>query len=126
MDNIENFPKNESAYISQYQKKGFKDNFRIVDQKLVASTDKKGYGPNEIKVVAEHRFEGMSNPSDLSILYVIVTKDDGRGTLLCAYGPNGNLDGAEFFKEVPKDKFTNESNIDLETNGDEDGRSTFK
>ena len=37
-----------------------------------------------------HRFEGMTNPSDLSIVYAITAGRHGvKGTLIDTYGPEG-------------------------------------
>jgi hypothetical protein len=44
-------------------------------------------GPHEFTIDEFYRFEGMTNPSDSSILYAISSKSDGvKGTLVDAYG----------------------------------------
>ena len=104
--------KSESEYIKRYQRKGYMSSYIFKNDKLVDPSKDKSYNPNDISVVAEHRFEGMSNPSDLSILYVIETKNDSKGTILVGYGPTGNLELAEFFKAIPKSQYSNQENID--------------
>ncbi len=69
--------------------------------------------PNDIQIVAEHRYEGISNPSDMSILYVIETNKGEKGTFLMAYGPEANFDDAEFFRRVPESNVSNDENINL-------------
>ncbi|RZT00038.1 hypothetical protein [Aquimarina brevivitae] len=97
--------KNERDYLDDYQDQGYTSSFRIKDESLVDVDSKKEYKPKDVKIVAEHRFEGMTNPSDLSILYVIETKDT-KGTVLAAYGPNANLELAEFFKQIPEENIS--------------------
>lgn len=58
------------------------------------------FGPDEIKIHDTYRFEGASNPDDMSIVYAIETEDGLKGSIVIAYGPNGNLEAAEFFKKV--------------------------
>jgi len=106
------YAKNEREYIRKYQEKGYKDNYIFKNGKLVNPDSKNEYDPKDIHVVAEHRFEGMSNPSDLSILYIIKTQNDSKGTILVGYGPSANLELSEFFKSVPEDQYSNQNNID--------------
>lgn len=96
------FAKNERNYIEEYQEKGYTHSYRFHDGQLVDVDSKIGYAPEDIFIIAEHRYEGMSNPSDLSILYVLETKEGNKGTFLMGYGPTANLEAAEFFKEIPR------------------------
>lgn len=103
--------KSEKDYIEQYQEKGYRTNYRIIDHKLVDLDSKKENKPSDIYIVAEHRFEGMSNPSDMSILYVIKTKDGSKGTVLANYSPASDTALGEFFNEIPKQNISQEANI---------------
>lgn len=42
--------------------------------------------PDEFTIVEVHRFEGMSNPDDNTVLYAIESHDGIRGVLVNAYG----------------------------------------
>lgn len=108
------YAKHEKDYIKQYQEKGYDVNFRFENDKLIASESKKSYKPNEVHIVAEHRYEGMSNPSDMSILYVLETNAGEKGTYLMGYGPNTNMEAAEFFKSVPEENSSNSQRIEVE------------
>ncbi|MDD7886587.1 hypothetical protein [Flavivirga sp. 57AJ16] len=105
--------KHEKDYIRIYEKKGYGSNFYFKKNKLINSETKNQYLPEDITIVAEHRYEGMSDPSDMSILYVIETNKNEKGTFLLGYGPNTDLDIAEFFKKVPKSNITDAKNINL-------------
>ncbi|QOD62042.1 hypothetical protein H9I45_06245 [Polaribacter haliotis] len=102
--------KNELELIKKYEEKGYTESYRVVDSKLIANNEKTKYIPKDVKIVAEHRFEGMSNPSDMSILYVLETKDT-KGTLVAAYGATADLETAEFFKEIPDENISKDENV---------------
>jgi len=65
----------------------------------------KNYQPNELAILKTYRFEGESNPSDSSILYVIEANDNLIGYSLDAYGMYSNHDGEEgydnFIRKIP-------------------------
>lgn len=82
-------------------KDGFTEDFRVSDGRLYSfNNDALSYGPEEVTIVDFYRFEGESNPDDMSILYAIECADGTRGTISSAYGPTGDSDSMEFFKYV--------------------------
>lgn len=101
----------EKDYIKVYQEKGYTKSYRIVKDKLVNATSKKEYNPFNVHIVAEHRFEGISSPSDMSILYIIETKDGNKGTVLANYSPASDTAMAEFFNSIPKENVSQVANI---------------
>jgi len=108
---MENHTNNEIDLIKAYENKGYDRIFKFENDKIVETKTKTAYVPEQIFIVAEHRFEGMSNPSDMSILYVIEAVGGYNGTILVAYGSNGNLELSEFFKKIPKSNISNEKNL---------------
>ena len=97
------YPKSEKEYIDMYQSKGFTNTYRIEDNMLVDLNTKARFHPADVYILAEHRFEGETNPSDMSILYAIKTKDGHKGTVLANYSPAVTTDMAKFFNLVPKE-----------------------
>ena len=65
---------------------GYQEQFMATEKGLKSSKADKEYQPQEIKVVDFYRFEGVSDPDDSSVLYVIETNDGHKGTLTDAYG----------------------------------------
>ncbi len=108
-----NFAKNEKDYIRIYEEKGYVSSFHLKEGKLLNNKTKIAYSPQDIYIVAENRYEGMSNPSDMSILYVIETNKDEKGTFLMGFGPTADLDTAEFFKNIPEENISDKENIYL-------------
>ncbi len=105
------YAKNETDLIGKYQEKGYTSNFRFQNGKIVDTKTKKTYSSEEVYIVAEHRYEGISNPSDMSILYVLDTQDGIKGTFLLGYGPTANLEAANFFKNIPDSNCSNRANL---------------
>jgi hypothetical protein len=105
------YSKNETDYIKKYQDEGYTSNFLFQDGTFLDSETKNSYQPEEIFIVAHHRYEGMSDPDDMSILYIIETKDEKKGTHLIGYGPTADLEEAEFFKDIPKKNYSKNADI---------------
>lgn len=110
MKTPEQFAKHENEFINAYKEKGYTASYRIADHTLIDLETKKAYTPEQVYIVAEHRYEGMSNPDDMSILYVLKTAPT-QGTYLMAYGPSANSDDAAFFNDIPKANMSDEANI---------------
>lgn len=103
--------KSEKDYIKYYVEEGYSVNYTTAEGKLVDVKSKKEYPPEDIRIVAEHRFEGKSNPSDMSILYVVVTKDGSKGTALVNYSPSSDTSMAQLFNAIPRENISQEANI---------------
>jgi hypothetical protein len=68
--------------------------FRLEEGKFTAGKGKT-YIPEELKIVRTYRFEGESDPSDSSILYIIEAKDGLIGYSIDAYGVYSNHEDEE-------------------------------
>jgi hypothetical protein len=85
--------------MEMFKQNGFGYNFRIENKKLVASELNKKFDPAQIRIVNTYRFEGDTNPDDMSILYAIEAKSGERGLLVNAYGPAADLELNDFLTE---------------------------
>ncbi len=83
---MENSYTSLAVAINNLQDEGFTVDFNLcaagVENKQKGIT----YNASELKVLRYYRFEGMSNPEDNTILYVIEAANGDRGLLLDAYG----------------------------------------
>jgi hypothetical protein len=79
---------------------GFVEQFKVEKGRLYTADKKKHYKPNDIKMVNFYRFEGPSNPDDMSILYAVETVDGVKGTLVDAYGLYADEGTGAFMQEV--------------------------
>ncbi len=94
-----NYLKGIAQCINTEVQKGYSANF-VVDENGKLSGNEKTFTPDEVKIVNFYRFEGYSDPSDNSILYVIETNDGTRGTLVDAYGAVADEHVGKFIKQV--------------------------
>ena len=79
---------------------GYTDDFKALDEGLKSLRTEKIYQPDEVTVDNYYRFEGISDPDDMSILYVISTNDGVKGTLVDAYGTYASQEVNEFMLAV--------------------------
>ena len=79
---------------------GFTRNFKATEEGLQCLETDKLYHPKDILVVNYFRFEGISDPSDNSILYAIEATDGTKGTLIDAYGAYSDANVENFMKSV--------------------------
>jgi hypothetical protein len=81
---------------------GFTQDFNVVDGRLqtIGNDSNKSYTADEVTIVDFYRFEGESDPGDMSILYAIEANDGVRGTISSAYGTYADTDTDDFLKQV--------------------------
>ena len=101
----------EIEYIEYYQQTGYTSEYQLKNENLIDVKSKREYTSNAVFIVAEHRFEGISNPSDMSILYIIETDDGSKGRVLVPYGAANSTSLAEFFTKIPKEHCSNKAAI---------------
>jgi hypothetical protein len=80
--------------------RGFTGNFEFLKNAFRDVETGKTFQPGELTIVEHHRFEGASDPDDLSVIYAIEAKDGTRGVLTDAYGVYANPDLSAFLKKV--------------------------
>lgn len=83
------------------RQRGFKDEFKLKEGNTMKNlTTGSFYSPEDMKIVEYHRFEGMSNPSDMSIVFAVEGKDGRKGTIISSYGTYANMKLVEFMDKV--------------------------
>ena len=77
--------------------------FRFTGRGL-AGEGGRSYQPKELQIIKVYRFEGGSDPADMSVVYVFETNDHAYGYSLNAYGVYDNQGQAydNFIREVPE------------------------
>lgn len=92
----------EVRCLQRLESKGFLMQFAVADSKLRCLQTGKSYDPSEISVVNFYRFEGISDPDDMSIIYAIKTSDGQKGTMIDAFGIYSNAGVGQFFDKIIK------------------------
>lgn len=86
--------------LDQAVEKGYTENFKLNGKLLTTEGKDTVYKPEDIAITAFYRFEGISDPEDNSILYLIETGDGKKGTLIDAYGTYADAKLSDFIREV--------------------------
>ncbi|WKN43773.1 phosphoribosylpyrophosphate synthetase [Tunicatimonas pelagia] len=72
--------------INDLRKRGFEHDFNLEHDRLYCKQLKMHYRPKEFTITEVHRFEGMTDPGDNSVLYAVETSNHDKGVLVDAYG----------------------------------------
>ena len=100
MENV--FAEHEIDYMTRYEAIGFTDQYRLVDNQLENIQSKHKYSPKDVSLIKSHRYDTMSNPFDMLLLYVIKTVDGRKGTVLASYGDKADLALHQFMNIIPQ------------------------
>lgn len=91
--------------IEDLRKRGFTHNLRINKKGQLEEPGGIHLGPSEVKLMEFHRFEGMTDPADASIVYALETKSGIKGTVVDTYGASGSEITSEFMNKVEQHQF---------------------
>ena len=75
-----------SLAINDLKRRGFTIDFLTEKGGLKDPESGKIYTPSELKIVEQYRFEGISNPADMSLVAALQAKDGSKGTIIASYG----------------------------------------
>ncbi len=92
-----------STVLEKLRVKKRDNEFRMLENGFGASSGKT-YQPEDLKILRTYRFEGASDPSDSSVLYVLEANDGLIGYSIDAYGVYSNHDDDgydEFIRQIP-------------------------
>lgn len=82
--------------INSARKEGFTIEFYFKNNKIYCRNSSLNYTGEQCYLVEYCRHEGMSDPSDSSILFLIECKDGSKGYLSSAYGIYADTDTIDF------------------------------
>jgi hypothetical protein len=86
--------------LEDLQKRGFTANFEFLNNTFQALDSGKAFQAGDLTIVEHHRFEGASDPDDMSVVYAIEAADGTRGILVDAFGVYATPDLGAFLKDV--------------------------
>lgn len=87
--------------LATLKKDGYTLDFQVSEDGLLCTLDgKECFTPDQVQIVNFYRFEGESNPDDMSILYVLESKTGAKGTISDAYGTYSDETIETFMKQV--------------------------
>lgn len=81
---------------------GFTEHFQMIAGRLRALDSGKSFDPGELIIRDYYRFEGVSDPDDMAIVYAIESRSGVRGTLVDAFGVYADPAVGAFLERIPK------------------------
>ena len=76
----------EMPAIARLERAGFTAEFKADGDAVRVTGTTQRYVPDELRIRDYYRFEGASDPDDMSVIYAVEARDGTRGTLIDAYG----------------------------------------
>ncbi len=89
-----------SDTLHELEQRGFKDSFEQDGAALRSTESGRRYDPADITVLEVYRFEGDSDPDDMSVVYAVRTRDGTQGTILDAFGTYGGASLGELVRGI--------------------------
>jgi hypothetical protein len=77
---------NEAVAIEALRGRGFTESFTVEGEQVRVSGSDRAYGPDEVRIREHYRFEGTSDPDDMSVVYALEATDGTCGILVDAFG----------------------------------------
>ena len=87
-----------SQVLGQLHEKGWDHEFHYSPKGFYLE-EKHFYDPATLEIIKTYRFEGESNPSDSSVLYIIRTREGRVGYIIDAYGMYSNHEDDAAFND---------------------------
>lgn len=88
--------------IKAAKKEGFTEDFMYKENAIFGRTNKKTYSKESCVLIEFSRHEGMNDPSDSSILFLIECNDGTKGCLSSAYGKDSDPNLIDFVMSLEK------------------------
>lgn len=79
---------------------GYTEDFTITEEGLKSIRTGDVFKPDNVKIIEHLRFEGITNPDDMAIMYVIETNTGLKGTVVGPFGVYADSDMIEFMNQV--------------------------
>jgi hypothetical protein len=90
-----------ASAIDELTRRGFTESLAVVGNELRAAQTQKTFRPDEVVIREARRFEGVSDPDDMSVVYAIEAGGGVRGILVDAYGVYSDPAVSAFLSKVP-------------------------
>jgi hypothetical protein len=94
-----------SEAVEQLKKRGFSRNLSVNAQGELIEAGEVSFKPSEVKLVEFHRFEGTSDPADMSIVYALETTTGVKGCVVDSFGAEGSEVTSRFMNLVEQGQY---------------------
>lgn len=87
--------------IEELRERGYKSDFKLREDGMESLESGKKYKPDDMKIVEYYRFEGMTNPSDMSALFAVDCHEgEEKGLIVTSYGIYADINLISFLDKV--------------------------
>ena len=86
--------------IQELTARGFTGNFEFVDKAFRDVDNGRTFQADALTIVEHYRFEGASDPDDMSVVYAIESAEGTRGIIADAFGVYANPEFGGFLNTV--------------------------
>lgn len=90
----------EAPALRDLARRGYCHNYNLTGAQLTDSSLDLRLHPGRFQVQEVHRFEGASNPDDMSVIYAIVSDSGVKGVLVDAYGSYADGQATELMRPL--------------------------
>lgn len=94
-----------SEAVEHLKKRGYFRNFSVNKQGELIESGEENFKPSNVKLVEFHRFEGTSDPGDMSIVYALETTSGEKGTVVDSFGADGSETVSDFMNKVEQGQY---------------------
>lgn len=85
-----------SELLSLLESVGIREELHINEGLAQRDSDHARFRPEQVTVLCSHRFEGISDPDDMAIVYEVGTDDGQRAVVIDAFGVFGSSEIEDF------------------------------
>lgn len=89
--------------VEALRRRGFTADFALCEKTGKITAAGHSFKGEELRIVEHHRFEGISDPDDSSVLYALEGSDGVKGLLVDAYGVYADAEKGAALKNTKDD-----------------------
>ena len=89
-----------SQRMNDLKDKGYTEDFKISGNALKTNDGIQSFSPKQIKINEHFRFEGESDPADMTVLYAIETDSGIKGLIIDAFGVYSDPEESDFMQKI--------------------------
>jgi hypothetical protein len=86
-----------SQILEKLRQKGLDNELKMTDHgKMQGPGDNQIYTPEDLSIIKTYRFEGITDPGDEAVIYIVEDKEGKIGYIMDAYGVYSDQNGSDF------------------------------
>lgn len=89
---------------TELKKRGFTANFKVDENEKLTDSEGNQFDPSDVTLIEFHRFEGISNPADSTIIYAVEAETGEKGTVVDSFGADASEVTSDFMNKVKQDQ----------------------